>query len=135
MSKIAIIRIRGSVKLKKEIKDTLSMLKLYKKHYCTVYESTLSIIGMIKKVQDYVTYGEIDDNTVKELIEKRGEEYTGPDNERTKRKFVIIGDKKYKAYFRLNPPKGGFGSIKKSVNVGGALGLRKDMAELIKRML
>ena len=35
--KLAAIRIRGQAGLKKEIKDTLDMLNLSKKHFCTVY--------------------------------------------------------------------------------------------------
>jgi len=32
-NRIAVVRIRGKVKLRKDIKDTLDMLKLYKQNY------------------------------------------------------------------------------------------------------
>ena len=58
MSKIAVIRVRGDVNLRKEIKETLNLLKLYRKNFCVVVDNNQNIIGMVKKVKDYVTYGE-----------------------------------------------------------------------------
>lgn len=125
MTKVAIIRIRGQVRVKKEILDTMDMLKLYNQHCCVIYEKIPSIVGMIKKIKDYVAWGEVDDETIKLLIEKRGK----PDPK----------DKtKTKAYFRLNPPKGGFErkGIKKTFKEGGALGYRGEkIKELILKMV
>ena len=50
--KIAVIRIRGLVALNSKVKDTFDMLRLYRKHYCVIYNSTPSILGMIKKIKD-----------------------------------------------------------------------------------
>ena len=86
--KIAVIRIRGNVNVRGVIKDTLDMLKLMKKNYCVVYDKTSSIVGMLKKVKDYVTWGEIKEQTLKLLVDKRG--------------------KKDKKGFALQPPRGGF---------------------------
>ncbi|MBW2977785.1 uL30 family ribosomal protein [Candidatus Woesearchaeota archaeon] len=127
MSKIAIIRIRGDVNLRKPIRDTLKMLRLYKKNYCTVYDSTPNILGMINKVKDYVTWGEINDESLKLLKEKRGE--------KTKNKQ---GKEVTKPFFRLSPPRKGFGrkGIKLPFKIGGALGNRKEkINDLIKRMI
>ena len=127
VTKIAVIRIRGKVNLKKPVKDTLKMLRLYKKNYCTVYDATSNILGMINKIKDYVTWGEIDDETLKLLKEKRGE--------KTKNKK---GEEIVKPFFRLSPPRKGFGrkGIKLPFNIGGALGNRKEkINDLIKRMI
>jgi len=141
-SKIAIIRVRGPVKVKKEIESTMQLLKLHRKNYCIVVDATPSLLGMVKKVKDYTTFGEIDDDTLKLLVEKRGIEYK--DREADKKgkvqykKFVTINNKKYKSFFRLNPPKKGFGrkGIKVDFKIGGALGNRKEkINDLIKRML
>jgi large subunit ribosomal protein L30 len=125
MKKIAIIRIRGQVRVKKEILDTMDMLKLYNQHTCVIYDNKPAIIGMIKKIKDYVTWGEVDDESIKLLIEKRGK----PDPK----------DKtKTKAYFRLSPPKKGFErkGIKKTFKEGGALGYRGEkIKELISKMI
>ncbi len=142
MKKIAIIRIRGLVGIRKEIKDTLNVLRLYKKNFCVIVPDSSSYIGMIKKVKDYVTYGEIDDETEKLLFEKRGEEYKGRIKDSKGKiqykKFVVYNGKKYKPFFRLNNPKGGFErkGIKIPFSVGGALGYRGDkINELIKKMV
>jgi len=71
--KIAIIRIRGIPGIRWDIKDTLNMLKLHKKHFCVVIENTHSMMGMVKKCKDYITWGEISDEVLKELISKRSE--------------------------------------------------------------
>jgi len=139
-SKLAIIRVRGITGIEKGIKDTLNMLCIYHNNYCVVVSDNL--LGMIKKVKDYVTWGEIDDETYKLLVEKRGEEYKGRITDTKKKinykKFIIVNNKKYKKYFRLNPPKGGFErkGIKVPFRKGGALGYRKEkINDLIKKMV
>lgn len=142
MSKIAIIRIRGLAGIKKDIKDTLNILRLYRKNFCVIVSDSPNYIGMIKKIMSYVTYGEIDDETEKILFEKRGEEYKGRLKDlRGKieyKKFVEFNGKKYKPFFRLNNPKGGFErkGIKMPFTKGGVLGPRKEkINDLIKRMV
>lgn len=140
--KIAIIRIRGLTGINQNIKDTLDMLRLYKKNYCVVVEENPSYKGMINLVKDYVTWGEIDQATYDELVSKRGEEYKGRTQDSSGKiqynKYITVGDKKLKPYFRLNPPIGGFEQkgTKQPFSIGGSLGNRKvKMAELIKRMI
>ena len=140
---IAVIRVRGGVKLKKEVKDTLDKLRLYNKNFCVVVEDTPQIKGMINKVKDFVTFGEITDELYSELIQKRGTEYKGRiQDSRGKinysRKFIDFNDKKYNKYFRLAPPKKGYEKkgTKKPFSKGGALGNRKSKIEdLLRRMM
>jgi len=123
--KIAIVRIRGGVRVDTKIVDTMNMLRLYNQHNCVIVENTPANLGMIKKIKDYVSWGEVDDATIKLLLEKRG--VIDPNNKG-----------KYKPFFRLSPPKGGFErkGIKKSFNEGGALGYRADkIGKLIARMI
>lgn len=117
VANMAVIRIRGNNKIRADIKDTLSMLKLYKKNSCVILQATPSIMGMIFKIKDYVTWGEIDDDTLKALEEKKGKE---------------------NKFFALNPPRGGFEKkgIKVAFAAGGTTGYRKDkINELIKKMI
>ena len=118
---IAIIRIKGQVGLKREIIETLYRLRLRKKYVCVVLEKpTKEQLGMLKKVKDFVSFGEIDADTYRELKEKRG-------------KKDIQG--KLKPFFRLHPPRGGIES-KKHFGVGkGVLGKNAKVNELIRRML
>ena len=140
--KIAVIRVRGGINVNKKIKDTFNLLRLYNKNYCVVLDSTPAIIGMINKIKDYITWGEINDETYNLLIEKRGKEYKGREKDSKEKidykKFIVINNKKYKPFFRLNPPKKGYGrkGIKIGFKVGGALGNRNEkINNLIKRMI
>jgi large subunit ribosomal protein L30 len=142
MKKIAVIRVRGDVQLRKEQRDTLNLLRLYRKNYCTVVEDTPSYMGMIKKIKDFVTYGEIDEAVYDELLKKRGEEYSGRETDRKSKikytGYFLTNGKKIKSFFRLSPPKKGFGrkGIKVSFKAKGALGYRADkINELLKRMI
>lgn len=114
---IAVVRVRGSINVNTEIVDTLNMLHLGKKNSCIVFVPTDSAMGMIRKAKDYITWGEISEETLALLTDKR----------KAKNKS-----------FHLNPPKKGFGrkGVKVPFSKGGALGYRKDkMNDLITRML
>ena len=52
MSKIAIIRVRGSNRMASAIRDTLTLLRLHNKNHCVVLDLSPSNAGMIKKVKD-----------------------------------------------------------------------------------
>lgn len=153
---IAVIRIRGSANLKQELIDTFRMLCLYKKNTCVVVQNTDSYVGMLKKIKDYATWGEIDEETFKSLLQKRGKL---PGNkpltpEYLKQKLNTDFDnfakdffnfKKnlrdipgLKLFFRLTPPKKGFEryGVKTPFSMGGALGYRKEKINgLIQRMV
>lgn len=140
--KIAIVRIRGSIGVRETIKKSLNLLRLYRHNYCVVVQKTPSYLGMINKVKDYVSWGEIDDETFKLLVEKRGQEYKGKISDKKGlikyKKFIVVNNKRIKPYFRLNPPRKGFErkGIKKPFSRGGALGYRKEkINDLLKRMM
>lgn len=122
MSKLAIIRLRGTDDVNSQIESTMRMLNLHKKHTCSVYDNTPNIKGMANKCKDYLTYGEIDDDTYTLLVDKRG----------------IKKDGKVLNYFHLQPPRGGFGKggIKTPFAMRGALGYRAaKINDLIRKMV
>lgn len=154
MAKIAIVQIRGTVRTHPDVRKTLELLRLKQKHACVVVDDNEVSRGMIKKIKDYVTYGNVSEDMYVTMLEARGEcvgkqtlkevkldakkiakEYFS--NEIKLRDF----EAKYqlKPYFRLHPPKGGFerGGIKKTFIQGGVLGEReeKDITALITKML
>lgn len=154
--RIVIIRICGKTGLRKEIKDTLKLLRLYNKYTCTIVPSTKNYLGMVMLVNNYVTWGEISKDALKLLLEKRGkitkkekfsEEYLKKKISLSIEKFSeeYINFKKelcdvpgLKNFFKLCPPKGGFenGGTKKLYSLGGVLGYRKDkINELLLRMI
>lgn len=115
MSKLAVIRIKGPLNTAHEVEDTMKMLNIIRKFSCSVVEDTPAFRGMIRRVEHLVTWGEVNDETLKAL-EKR---------------------KKGKC-FALHPPQGGFErkGIKMPFKLGGVYGYRKDkINDLIKRML
>lgn len=154
--RVAIIRIRGELGLKEEIKDTLKMLKLYKKNTCVVIPNSPQYVGMLDRVKECITWGEIDQETFKELLRRRGkivgsapltEDYLKQKSSLDFNNFV----KEYfefkkeikevpglKPFFRLSPPKGGFErkGVKTPFSLGGSFGYRKDkINELIRKMI
>jgi len=116
--KIAVIMIRGQIALDKEIKDTFQMLNLHRKYNLVILEDNPVNEGMIHKVKDFTTFGEISEETIKLLNEKR--------------------PKGKNKYYSLPPPRGGLerrGS-KKTFAQKGALGPRGDkINDLILRMI
>lgn len=110
------------VKVNKDIEETLYRLRLRKKYACVVLEKpTKEQQGMIKKVKDFVAYGEIDEATYKKLVEKRGKKDR---------------DNKLKPFFRLHPARGGIDSKKHFGVSKGVLGDNgKEISKLIERML
>ncbi|MCX6706704.1 MAG: uL30 family ribosomal protein [Candidatus Woesearchaeota archaeon] len=122
---LAVVLIRGLIDLRYDMLTTLKMLRLHKKHSCVIVPKNAVNLGMINKVKDFVAWGEIDGPTLKMLIEKRAEK--SPRD-----------PKKTKPFFRLSPPRKGFGrrGLKGSFKQGGALGYRGDkINDLITRML
>jgi large subunit ribosomal protein L30 len=139
--RIAIILVRGLVGVQKSIKDTLTMLRLHRKNQCVIITMNSVNKGMLHKVKDYVTWGEISDEVFNKLIVARGEEWlarkTDSKNKYEYKSFKANG-KEYKPYFRLNPPRKGFGrkGIKMPFKLGGGLGDRADkMNDLLLRMI
>jgi len=159
MKLYAIIRVRGTVDVSPKVESTLKHFRLHRKFHCTLYPSTLpGIKGMLKVIEGWATWGEINRETLIELLRRRGRT---PGNKRLTDDYVneklglkggieeladklLSGeimlhriDKVLKPVFRLHPPKKGFkGSIKKMYKAGGELGYRgSDINELLKRMI
>lgn len=149
----AVIRVRGSIHLKPQIKETLALLNLNRVNRMVIVPETESYKKMLAKVKDYVTWGEINKKMLIKALEKRGRKSR---KKRIDKKFLkekelksikelaekIIKGKKPQALglkpFALKPPSKGFErqGIKKPYSIGGALGYRgKKINELIKIMI
>jgi large subunit ribosomal protein L30 len=130
----AAIRIRGSVNMAKELKDTLNMLMITRVNHCVLVDKKSE--GMLKKAMDYVTWGEISDEVMEKLIVKRG----GVEKKEAKKVIEKIkkeGVRKagLKPVFRLSPPRKGYRSTR-SAFPKGDLGYRgEEINSLLKRMI
>ncbi len=148
--KIAVVRVRGSVGVRGILNDTMRMLGLTRVNHCSIVDEAQ--LGMIQLCKDYLTWGEIDEETLSMLITKRGRK---PGNKRiapediekagvkkiedfvkkfmgSEAKLEALGLKKV---FRLHPPRKGHGYVKLHYPAG-ALGYRKgEINELLKRMM
>lgn len=137
---ICIIRIRGEVGLNKDIIETLNRLRLRKKYSCVVLNPTKEQLGMLKKIKNFVAWGEISEETLRKLIEKRGQLTAKTKKFDVQKSFEgLMEGKKYeelnlKPFFRLHPPRGG---IKSKLHYPkGVLGDHKEkINDLINRML
>src|SRR3989338_808240 len=149
----AVVRVRGNVDLREETLDTLKMLRLKTPNNCAICPDTPVWRGMIEKVKDWVTYGEIDRQTLIALLKKRlraGErkvdekilkDATGYDSfekfadDLQAGKIKLKQFEKLQTFFRLTPPSKGFKSVKLHYTRGD-LGYRgKEINELLERMM
>ena len=153
---ILAIRVRGQVRVRPQIDETLKKLRLGRLHQARILRMTPSIEGMIVKSKDYITWGEVDVETVEKLIEKRGRfsgnrRVTDSDiksnstfkNIKTFAKAIADGEattsdvEGLKPVFRLSPPKKGYrGKKTLPVGMGGETGYRgTGINELASRMI
>ena len=152
---MAVVRIRGIINVRKEVEDTLRMLNLQRNCHATLIDDRPSFLGMLRKAQNIITWGEVSKETISLLLKKRGR--TIGDKPLTDEYAKKIGyeslddlaDAIYnlkvmlkdlpgvKPVFRLHPPRKGFkGSIKKSYRAGGEAGYRGEaINDLIRRMV
>ncbi|KYK33378.1 MAG: 50S ribosomal protein L30 [Theionarchaea archaeon] len=153
MKRIVAVRVRGTPKARKSIKDTLTMLNLTKPHHAVVVDDRPTYAGMLDKVKDYVTYGEIDQSVLEMLLRKWArlegnhrvtEEYVKGKTGQTIKEFTSsvmnfekeLDELEIKKVFRLHPPRKGYKSIKRAFSQSGSLGYRgSDINALVRRMI
>ena len=106
---LAAIRLKGQIKARGEIGDTMQIIGLKKKLTMLILQEKPEVIGMLRKSQHFITWGELSPETAKQF-----------------------GDAKTVV---LRPPKGGFKSLKEMYPKGD-LGYRgQAINDLIKRMI
>ncbi len=150
---IAAIRVRGTTGVNGDITDTMKMLRLNRINHVVILDENPSYQGMLQKAKDYITWGEIKEDTLTKVISKRGrlpggakvtEEYLKENTPHKSiedvAKAVFKGEKLeglgIKPVFRLHPPRKGFKNVKKAYNEDGTLGYRgENIEDLIKKML
>ena len=127
---------------------------LAKKYRAIILPVKENTEGMLKKVQHYVSWQEIDTPTTKELLDKKGrrsgyKKITTEDiseagfktidelaTSLSEGKISMTKIKPLKPWFALSPPKKGFKrSTKRLYGQKGILGHNKELTALVKRMM
>lgn len=152
---LAVIRVRGISDISREIKETLQMLHLTRNCHATLIDDRPSYLGMLRKARNCLVWGEVSEESIKLLLEKRGrlignKKLTGEYAQKTGNETLIALAKSIhelkveygslpdiKPVFRLHPPKKGFrGKVKRSYSAGGVTGYRGEaINDLIERMI
>ncbi|MFN3804861.1 MAG: 50S ribosomal protein L30 [Pyrobaculum sp.] len=70
--RLAVIRLRGIPTTPRDISTALNQLRLRRKFTMVVVNGSPNIMGMVEKVNDWVTWGEIDADTLAMVLKKRG---------------------------------------------------------------
>jgi large subunit ribosomal protein L30 len=152
---LAVIRIRGIPTASPDVRKTLKMLHLCRVSHATLVNDKPAYIGMLRKAQHFLAWGEISEDNIKLLLKERGR-LIG-DKELTDKHAQKIGYKTLdelaealyraeveykdlqdmKPVFRLHPPSKGYkGTVKKSYRMGGVSGpCGEAINDLIKRMI
>ena len=149
-----VVRIKGQADVPHWANTTLNLLKLEKKYRAIIIPVKENTAGMLKKIQHYISWQEIDTKTTKELLDKKGRR-TGykkiTSEDISQAGFKTIDDlavslsegkismskiKPLKPWFALSPPKQGFKrSTKRLYGQKGVLGHNKELTSLVKRMM
>lgn len=131
----AVIRLCGNVGISDEMKDSLNMLNLENKFSCTLLPETENFEGMLKRVGDSVTWGEVEEDLALKILERGDIENAEEVIEGVQegRSLSKIGVERS---FPLSPPSGGFKKSLKQQHPRGEAGYRKDeINSLLKRMI
>jgi large subunit ribosomal protein L30 len=150
----AVVKVRGTISALREARETLELLRLAKTNNAVLIDNRPSYMGMLYRVQNYVTWGEVSKETVAMLLKERGRLAGGA--KITDESVEKLGYKSIDALadaiasckvefqklsnvqpvFKLRPPSKGFkGNTKKSFAAGGEAGYRGEkIRDLLKRM-
>jgi large subunit ribosomal protein L30 len=149
------VKVRGEVSAQREARETTEFLHLTHSNHAVIIDSRPAYLGMLKRAQSYVTWGEATKETVTMMLAKRGKLIgSKPITEEAAQKFgyksiddladAIVNCKVafqdlegVQKVFRLHPPKKGYkGKTKKSFKAGGEAGYRGEaINDLVKRMV
>lgn len=150
----AVVRIRSSSGRRKEVRDTLGMLRLKAPNNCVIVPEMPDFKGMLNEVRNAVTWGEVDKETLVKMLEKRlrlrgrkridietlkkttgFESFESLADGLMEGKAKLSDFEKIDSVLRLTPPSKGFKSVRTHYPKGD-LGYRgKEINGLLKRMI
>ena len=152
---LVVVKIRGTVRAQKETRETLQFLHLVHTNHAVLIDSRAAYMGMLQRVNSYITYGEPTKELVAMMLQKRAR--LAGDKKLTDEYIQKIGYKSIddlaeaivsckvqyqklpdvEPRFKLHPPSKGYkGKTKKGFKAGGEAGYRGEaINDLVKRMV
>jgi large subunit ribosomal protein L30 len=149
-----VVRIKGQADCPYWATTTMTLLKLDKKYRATILPAKDNTLGMLRKIQHYVSWVEIDASLATELVDKKArkggyQKVTVDDLKElgfasaeelgvalAEGKATLSKLKPLKPWFALSPPVHGFKkSTKKLYGQKGVLGQNKELDTIVRRMI
>ena len=149
-----VVRIKGQADVPYWATHTMTLLKLDKKYRATILPAKENTLGMLKKVQHYVSWIGLDASLAKELIDKKARKsgyrkitvddlkelgFASSDelaSALAEGKATLSKLKPLKSWFALAPPRHGFKrSTKRLYGQKGVLGQNKELDTLVRNMM
>lgn len=149
-----IVRIKGLADVPHWANTTLRLLKLEKKYRATIVPARENTLGMLKKIQHYIAWKEVDVPLARELLDKKARksgyrkisqddlsrlEFGGIDELAAslcegRTSMSKLGP--LKPWFALSPPRGGFKrSTKRLYGHRGILGHNDELDAIVRKMI
>jgi large subunit ribosomal protein L30 len=154
VSAYLVVRIKGQADCPYWATTTMTLLKLDKKYRATILPAKDNTLGMLRKVQHYVSWVEIDASLATELLDKKArksgyQKITAEDLKElgfsstselgaalAEGKATMSKLKPLKPWFALAPPVHGFKrSTKKLYGQKGILGQNEELGTIVRRMI
>ena len=149
-----VVRIKGLADVPHWADTTLRLLKLERKYRATIVPARDNTLGMLKKIQHYVAWKEVDAGLARELLDKRARK-SGyrrvSDGDLARLDFKSMDElasslaagtaslsklRPLKPWFALAPPRGGFKrSTKRLYGQKGVLGHNDELDAVVRRMM
>jgi large subunit ribosomal protein L30 len=147
---LVVVKIRGTVRAQKETRETLEFLHLVHTNHAVLIDNRAAYMGMLQRVNSYITYGEPTKETVAMMLQKRAR--LSGDKRLTNEYIKKIGYKSIddlaeaivsckvqyqklpdvEPRFKLHPPSKGYkGKTKKGFKAGGEAGYRGEAINIL----
>ena len=155
MVELAVVRVRGDIGTRQDVRDTMRMLGLTRVNHCILIDDSPTYKGMLQKAKDVITWGEVSKDTLDALLRKRGrlvgDKKLSDEYVKSSTQFPSIGEfaeavhlskvelsamPELKKVFRLRPPRKGYEATKRPFRDMGSLGYRGEkINDLLARMI
>jgi large subunit ribosomal protein L30 len=132
----AAVMLKGTVKIHRGLTQTFEKLSLSRPNTCIVVPADGTYTGMFRKISEFVTWGEISEGMLENLLQKRSKMEKKEAKALAKKAFASGSfGADSKRVFRLSPPSGGIKSVRLNYPRGD-MGYRGvEINALLQRMI